>query len=291
MTATTAVPTSAPPRARPARPGPSLPRVVAAEWGKLTSLRSPAVIAVVSVAVSGVLTWLAASASSTDPGFDPLDSLGTGVPLAQVGLLVLGVLVGTGEFSTGTFRTTFTAVPRRLPVLVAQLVVTAAAGLVVSVLAVAAAVLGLLPAAGSRGMTLDLAGGGTPQVLVALTAQLLAMAVLGLALGAVLRRSVPAVVAAVVLVLVLPVVLAVASDPGITGAPPVGVAAGPPEVTAVGTVTALLPGVAATYLVPGTGGFDGAPDLGVAGGAAVLAAWVLVPLGAAAVRLRTRDLV
>lgn len=290
MTATAAAPTPAPSRALPARRGPSLGRVVAAEWSKLTSLRSPAAIAVASVAVSGVLTWLAANASSTDPGFDPMGSLGTGLPLAQVGLLVLGVLIGTGEHSTGTFRSTFTAVPRRLPVLVAQVVVTAAAALVVSVLAVAAAVVGLLPAAGSRGMTLDLAGGGTPELLAGMSVQLVVMALLGLALGALLRRSVPAVVAAVVLVLVLPVALLLASDPGIGGAAPVG-AVDEPEVTAVGTATAVLPGGAATYLVPDAGGFDGAPDLGVAGGAAVLAVWVLVPLGVAAVRLRTRDLV
>ncbi|MGW6131020.1 hypothetical protein ACWFNE_13425 [Cellulomonas sp. NPDC055163] len=292
MTATAAVPAAAPARANPARRGPGVARVVAAEWSKLTSLRSPAAIAVVTVAVSGVLTWLSANASSTDPGFDPMGSVATGLPLAQVGLLVLGVLVGTGEFSTGTFRTTFTAVPRRLPVLVAQLVVTAAAAVVVSVLAVAAAVVGLLPAAGSRAMTLDLAGGGTPQLLAGMTVQLVAMALLGLALGALLRRTVPAVVAGVVLVLVLPVVLVLASDPGIGGAPPVGVAeVARPEVTAVGTVTAVLPGGAVTFLVPDAGTFDGAPDLGVGGGVAVLAVWVLVPLGVAAVRLRARDLV
>lgn len=291
MTATAAVPAPAPARVLPARPGPSLARVVAAEWTKLTSLRSPAVVAVVTVAVSGVLTWMAANASSTDPGFDPMDSLSTGLPLAQIGLLVLGVLVGTAEFGTGTFRSTFTAVPRRTPVLVAQLVVTTAAALVVAVLAVAAAVAGLLPAAGSRGMTLDL-GGQTPQVLAGMTVQLVAMALLGLALGALLRSAVPAVVAAVVLVLVLPVALLLASDPALGGAVPVGVeAAADPPVTVVGTVTAVLPGGAATYLDPSAGGVDGWPDLGFAGGAAVLAAWVLVPLGAAAVRLRTRDLV
>lgn len=288
MTSTTAVPTPA--RALPARRGPSLARVVAAEWVKLTSLRSPAGVAVATVAVSGVLTALAANASSTDPGFDPMDSLTTGVPLAQIGLLVLGVLVGTGEFSTGTFRATFTAVPRRLPVLVAQLAVTAAAALVLAALAVAAAVVGLLPAAGSRGMTLDLTAGSTPQLLAGMTVQLVAMALLGLALGALLRRTVPAVVAAVVLVLVLPVALALASDPGIGGAPPVGVAQAHPEVTVAGTVAAVLPGGAVSFLAPDAGGFDGAPDLGVGGGAAVLAAWVLVPLGVAALRLRARDL-
>jgi ABC-2 type transport system permease protein len=288
---TTAVPLRAPAPARTAAAGrgPGLPRVVAAEWGKLVSLRSTLVIAVVTVAVSGVVTHLSASASSTDPGFDPLGSLTTGLPLAQIGTLVLGILVGAGEFSTGTFRSTFTAVPRRLPVLAAQVVATTGVLLVVSVLAVAAAVLGLLPAAGSRGMTVDVVGGQTPQVLAGMVGLLVGLGLVGLAFGALLRRPVPAVVLAVVLVLVLPVALMLASDPALSGALP-GPAVAEPAVTPVGTVVTVLPGGAAAYLVPGEGTFDGAPDLGVAGGAAVLALWVLVPLALAAWRLRARDL-
>lgn len=264
--------------------GPTLARVVSAEWSKVTGLRSTTAIALSTIVVSGGLTYLAANASSTDPGFDPMGSLTTGLPLAQVGMLVLGVLVGTGEFSTGTFRSTFTAVPRRLPVLVAQAVVTAVLALLVALLAVGAAVLGLLPAAGSRDLALDLTGDGTPQVLAGMVGLLVGMALVGLAVGALLRRPVAAVTTAVGLVLVLPVALLLAGQ----GTDPMAPAV-PGEVDPAGTVVTFLPGGAGMLLVP-EGGMDGTPDLGVAGGALVLACWVLVPLAVAGFRLRTRDL-
>lgn len=277
---------------RPATGRPTLRRVVAAEWTKLTSLRSTYAVLVATVVVSGVLTHLSASASSGDPGFDPLRSLTDGLVLAQVGPLVLGVLVGTGEHGSGAFRATFTAVPRRVPVLVGQTVATAAFALLTAVLAVGAAVLGILPAAASRDITPDLASGGTPQVLAGMVASLVGTALLGLAIGALLRRPVPALVAAVVLLLVLPVALVLATE---LAADPTAAPAGGPVPAAeavVNTVVTLLPAGAAGLLTapPGSSGVEGAPDLGRAGAALVLAAWVLVPLAAAAVRLRTRDL-
>lgn len=274
-----------------ARRGPTFPRVLAAEWTKVTSLRSTVAIVVATVAVSGGLTYLGAKASSTDPGFDPIRSVGDGLPLAVVGPLVLAVLVGTGEHGTGTFRSTFTAVPRRLPVLAAQTVVTAVLALLTAVLAVGAAVLGLLPAGASRGMTPDLASDGTPQVLAGTVAYLVGTGLFGFALGALLRRTVPAVVAAVVLVLVLPVALMLATDFSTDPLAPVD-ASTTPAIDPVTTVVTLLPGGAGSLVAtPGSGRVDGAPDLGPGGGALVLAGWVAVPLAAAAYRLRRRDLV
>ncbi|MBN0039696.1 ABC transporter permease subunit [Cellulosimicrobium cellulans] len=290
MTATTASARRAHPAgSRPASAGgPTLPRAVVAEWTKLTSLRSSWWAAALTVAVSGVLTSLSAQASSVDPGFDPLGSLTSGLLLAQVPPLVLGVLVGTGEYSTGTFRTTFVAEPRRWPVLVAQAVATAAFALVTAVLAVAAAVLALLPSARSRGIALDLVGDSTPQVLAGMTLLLAGMALLGLAIGALVRRPVPAVTAAVLVVLVLPVALVLAAD--LSGDPLAASADVSSAQAAVNTVVAFLPTGAASLLT-GEGAVEGAPDLGAVGGGVVLAAWVVVPLALAAVRLRTRDVV
>ena len=273
------------------RPGPTLGRVIAAEWTKLLGLRSSIVVVVATVAVSGVLTYVSANASSSDPGFDPLDSLTTGLPLAIIGPLVLGVLVGTGEFSTGVFRATFAAVPRRLPILAAQIVVTAGLALLVAVLAVAAAVLGILPAAGSRGITPDLLSEGTPQVLIGSVAFLVGTALFGLAIGALLRRPVPALVAAIVIALVLPVVLLLAVDLA-TDPLAASAADGVPTRTAVvNTLITFTPiGAGSLLMTPGASGTDGAPDIGMPGAGLVLAAWVAVPLGVAALRLRRRDL-
>ncbi|WP_028045542.1 ABC transporter permease [Cellulomonas sp. URHE0023] len=275
------------------RSGPTVARVAAAEWTKLTSLRSAWWTAAVTVLVGGAITYLSARASSVDPGFEPLDSLTAGLVLAQVGPLVLGVLVGAGEFRTGAFRSTFTTVPRRWPVLVAQTLAVAAFALVTGVLTTAAGVVGILPSAMSRGMTVDLTADGGPGMLLGMVLFLVGMALLGLALGALLRRTVPALVTALLLVLVLPIVLMLASDPLVGGgdAATMAAAADAPATTVVGTLGVLLPGAAGSLMTTSAsaGGMEGAPDLGPVGGGLVLATWVLVLLAAAALRLRTRD--
>ena len=55
--------------------------------------------------------------------FNPLDVNFVGVQLAQLAIGVLGVLVITGEYSTGMIRASMCAVPKRLPVLWAKAVV------------------------------------------------------------------------------------------------------------------------------------------------------------------------
>ncbi len=55
----------------------------------------------------------------------PLDVAQVGVNIGQLAIGVLGVLVITGEYSTGMIRATFSAVPKRLPVLWAKAVVYA----------------------------------------------------------------------------------------------------------------------------------------------------------------------
>ena len=55
----------------------------------------------------------------------PLDIALAGVNVSQLAIAVLGVLVITGEYSTGMIRASFTAVPKRLPVLWAKAAVFA----------------------------------------------------------------------------------------------------------------------------------------------------------------------
>jgi len=52
--------------------------------------------------------------------FDPIDTALGGWHIAQLAIGVLGVLVISGEYSTGMIRSTFGAVPKRLPVLFAK---------------------------------------------------------------------------------------------------------------------------------------------------------------------------
>jgi hypothetical protein len=52
----------------------------------------------------------------------PLDIALAGVNVAQLAIAVLGVLLISAEYSTGSIRSTFTGVPKRLPVLWAKLI-------------------------------------------------------------------------------------------------------------------------------------------------------------------------
>jgi len=283
MTATTTTPV--PVTTRTAS-GPTFGRVVASEWTKLASLRSPWWTAAVTVLVSLLITYLSAQASSVDPVFHPLSDVNTGLLLGQLGPLVLGVLVGAGEFRTGAFRSTFTVVPRRWPVLAAQTVVVGGFGLLLGVAVAVAGVLGVVPAAMARDVPVDLGADGTPGVLLGMVLYVAGLALLGFALGALLRRTVPALLTAFVLVLILPIVLMLADDPygGSMSAADV-------RVTPLGTIGVLLPGTGGQLMtMPASNGpIDGSPDLGPVGGGLVLAAWVLAFLVAAAVRLRSRD--
>jgi len=60
-------------------------------------------------------------ASRTNPQRDnhhtPLDVALAGVNISQLAVAVLGILLITGDYSTGMIHATFTAVPKRLPAL------------------------------------------------------------------------------------------------------------------------------------------------------------------------------
>ncbi|MCL3859712.1 hypothetical protein [Actinotalea sp. K2] len=276
------------------RSGPTFARIVAGEWTKITSLRSPWWTAAVTVAVAFTITYLSAQASASDPGFWPIGSLTSGLLLAQVGPLVLGVLVGAGEFRTGAFRTTFAVVPRRLPVLGAQVLAVAAFALGLGILTTAACVLGVLPAAASRDIEVDLRVGETPALLVGTTLFVVGLTLLGFTLGALLRRTVPAMVTTLVVMLVLPVMLVIASElaSGPPAPSPAGTLAEQTEpITVTGALLTFSPGGAAQEMtIPASyGPVAGSPDLSPLGGGLVLGGWVLVLLATTAVRLRTRD--
>jgi ABC-2 type transport system permease protein len=115
-------------------------RVAWSERTKLTSVRSTWLIAALTV----VLSAAASAAVALTDASDPAGALAGGVattlrtmaPATTVGELVVAVLVVlfvTQEFATGQKRTTYSAVPRRLPVLAAKTLVAAGAAVVLSV--------------------------------------------------------------------------------------------------------------------------------------------------------------
>jgi len=110
-------------------------RVLVSEWTKLRSLRSARwgllVATVLGIGLSVVFAFVLSSrwghiSPKERASHHPLDVALAGVNVAQLAIGVLGVLVITGEYSTGMIRSTFVAVPKRLPALWAKAVVYAA---------------------------------------------------------------------------------------------------------------------------------------------------------------------
>ncbi|MBV8064068.1 MAG: ABC transporter permease [Actinobacteria bacterium] len=109
-------------------------RVILSEWTKLYSLRSTrwSLFAAVLLTIGLPAIFAAVTNShwahmSPHDRADrhPLDIALAGVNLSQLAIGVLGVLVITGEYATGMIRSSFIAVPKRLPVLWAKIVVFA----------------------------------------------------------------------------------------------------------------------------------------------------------------------
>ena len=110
------------------------PRVILSEWTKLRSLRSTRWSMLVAILLAIALPLLGATitgahwshmSASDRAGRHPLDIALFGARVAQLAIGVLGVLVFSGEYSTGMIRATLSAVPKRLPVLWAKVIVFA----------------------------------------------------------------------------------------------------------------------------------------------------------------------
>src|SRR5699024_8331469 len=147
----------------------TFPRVLRSEWIKFTSLRSTiwtiAVTLVVMVGFSALMAWGMSFAAEAPDGQGPPAADGstmgavavvTSYGLAQIVMAVWGVLVISGEYSTGQIRSTLTAVPTRLPVLAAKGLLVALASFVVGAVGVALSVLVTAPILSPNDMSLDL---------------------------------------------------------------------------------------------------------------------------------------
>ncbi|MFS0700742.1 hypothetical protein AB6N24_12295 [Cellulomonas sp. 179-A 4D5 NHS] len=250
--------------------------MLAAEWTKRTSVRSALWLPLGTVVAALTLAYALGLFVRAGDARSGASVVVAGHVLAQLGVLVLGVLVGTEEHTTGTATTTFAAVPRRLPVLGAQVLVTGSVALVTAVLALAGSALVTHGQRAATGLTLDLADGGTARVLAGYVVVLTGVALLGLGLGSLLRRSAAALVSGLLLLVVADQMLL----------------ANPGRVT--DTLRALLPGAGSRVLLDdaGVAALDAAshgPHLGPWGGGLVLAAWAVALLAAAAYRLRRHD--
>jgi ABC-2 type transport system permease protein len=166
------------------------------EWIKLRSLRSTWWVLALTVA-GAVGIALAVGANTKNPAGDLTNNALAGISLGLLLTGVLGVLVMTGEWSSGMIRATLAALPSRPLVLAAKAAVFGAVALVVGEAAAfvaffagAATLPGRIPAPalGQPGVLRAVVLGGAGYCLIGL---------LGLGLGAIIRHT-PAAIAVLV---------------------------------------------------------------------------------------------
>jgi ABC-2 type transport system permease protein len=214
-----------------------LRRAMAAEWTKLWSVRSTLWTLVATVvAIVGLCAISTGTVSASDIIDDPTRRSLIGIFLGQLIFGVLGVLVMSAEYGTGTIRATLSALPRRPVVLTAKVLVFGAVAVVVgeilafSAFAVGQAILSAKHAVGSSAaaaqrahqlgvkiphnvqaaLSTGSASLGQTGVLRAVVGAGLYLAVLGLlalGLATILRHTAGAISAFVGVVLVLPLIV------------------------------------------------------------------------------------
>lgn len=174
-------------------------RIVHSEWIKLRSLRST----FWSYAIVIIMAIGMAALSSLNSGFNGTEPIPAaeqqarmvaqstlfGVYFGQLVIAVLGVLVISGEYSTGMIRSTLAAVPKRLPALWAKAVVLFTATLIVGLVSTFGAILVAKPILESRGITASLTDSHVflPALYGAIYLALVSVFALGI--GATLRNS------------------------------------------------------------------------------------------------------
>jgi len=189
-------------------------QVVRSELTKISSLRSTFWTLIVTAVGTVAVTILTTSnvhhggGKGFYQGFDPTNSALTGLALATLAIGVFGILAATGEYGTGTIRSSLTATPRRRLFLVGKMVVVGAIALAVGeVLTFASFWIGqaVLSAGGVPSATI-----GQPGVLraVALSGACLALlGLLALGLGVIIRHTAGAMAAYVGITFLIPLLI------------------------------------------------------------------------------------
>jgi ABC-2 type transport system permease protein len=270
----------------------TFPRVLRAEWVKFWSLRSSGWTVAATVAVMAAVSWLAVfftAREATAPDTAPQDAATltamlhdpsivlTGTELAKLVVAVLGVLIITGEYSTGMIRATLTAVPRRLPALWAKATVLVGVTAVTVTVAEALSWAVALPTLRGHDAALALGQGETQRILVGGVVYLAGIALLAFAIGAIVRVSAGALATVLGLLLVVEVMFRTMPADFFR------------------TVSPFLPATAGHQLLATQDSLEqaratsSAPVLDPWVGFAVMAAWVVAALAVAAVQLRRRD--
>ncbi|MEU1734860.1 ABC transporter permease subunit [Streptosporangium sp. NPDC020145] len=253
--------------------------VVAAEWAKIWSLRSTVLVLPLTLVLSAVLAYLVGAStangftrmpSEMQSRFDPLFITFYGLTLSQLPLVVFGVLVVGGEYTSGTITASLTAVPRRGLFYTGKVLAGLLTALGVSALSVVAAF--VAAQAGLGPYRTSFGAAGVPQAVVGAWLYLALICVFAMGVATMLRGS------AGPLAILMPLLFLGSQGLG--------------NVPGLKAVTQYLPDQAAAVIMHLTGP-PGDPrfgrDLGPWTGMGVLVLWVVLSLGGGYLVLRRRD--
>lgn len=188
-------------------------RILRSEWTKFRSIRSTVWTLLIAVALMIGVSALFASVvadqyhtfnAAAQASFSAVATSLAGFTLAQLAVGVLGVLLISGEYSTGMIRASLTAVPRRLPVLWSKLTVFAG---VVFTLSMIAAVISFFVGQtllASHHLSVGPTAPGALRSVVGAALYVTVAGLIGLALGALLRNTAASISAFVGVFFVIP---------------------------------------------------------------------------------------
>jgi ABC-2 type transport system permease protein len=191
-------------------------RVAVSEWTKLRSVRSTrwSLLATLLLTIGiGILAcvvfenrWPHLSPHERH-NFQPLRATLVGVNFAQLAIGVLGVLVITAEYSTGMIRATFSAVPKRLPVLWGKAMVFGVTAFAVTLPAVFIVFFAGQAILSGRHINIAISHPGVVRALFGAALYLMVMGLFGLGLGAIVRNTAAGISILAALIFVLPPVI------------------------------------------------------------------------------------
>jgi ABC-2 type transport system permease protein len=191
----------------------TLLRVVRSEWTKLRSVRSTrwalftgvlATIGIAALACAIAAHHYAQMRPEEQANFHPLEVNLAGVQLAQLAIGVLGVLVITAEYSTGMIRSSFTAVPKRLPVLWGKAIVYGLTLLALMIPSVLVAFVVGEALFARHHINIPFSHPGVARAVIGAALYLTVVGLFGLGLGAILRNTAGGIASFAAIMFVLP---------------------------------------------------------------------------------------
>jgi ABC-2 type transport system permease protein len=268
----------------PGRTRLSFAGVLRSEFIKLTSLRSNVAL-LLAVMVFGMGVSVALGLTLEDAGVPDVGSVGFMLDQVTIGTVlfgqiiagVLGVLVMSGEYSSGTIQSTLIAVPARITVLSAKAVVLFLASATTALITIVGSWVVTYPMFAALGIEIGVTAPGVMVAFVGGSVYVGLAALLGLGIGTVLRSAAGGVTTVISLILLLPIVLSVLPASSL--------------IRNLHLLSMSKAGDAMSNAADGSGGFIDLTDGYVSAGAGwlIAAVWAAVFLAFGAIQLRRKD--